>query len=206
MSASAILVLFFVGIVAIGLVLLISRAKAMSRASVETCLLCDSESVEIREEGAYRCRECGYDTDMSDLPATASLVNQFRDLKNALTMLHEAREYTAGARGSATLDALGGSSAPKYQMLDEATKRITEAMSLVRELIGAHPELTKVPMPAERIGRLAAVDFIFDSVFVDRIIGARIGESLDELDDFILSVQILADALAKRIVSGRGPS
>ena len=112
------------------------RKHAMSRAMRDSCLICDSERVHVRNrDGEYHCRDCGFDTDLEVFPSTNAAIGQFRDLKNALYSFEQGLKAMKWAQAAAVADAAGGRTGAKYQKMEEASAHMMEGFSLLKDLL-----------------------------------------------------------------------
>lgn len=187
---------------ALGAAYLLWRRHQMQQAMVDSCLLCESQQVAVRDRsGAYACRACGYDTDLELFPGTRRQVEEARDLKNALMEFDAGVSALGWAQFGAVLDLAGGRSAGKYEKMNEATQHMMEGFRLLKDVLKTRPDLLEMPIPGQNIsGGLFFADLLMDNVIVNAIMISKVTESKAEVQAFVARLRAIYDALRQEIV------
>lgn len=133
--------------------------ERLAQALEITCLLCDSADVTVLntaegQEDRYRCRRCGYSTDLAKRADTAPLVETFRDIKQAAEYLRQAQDLLqGGAPGLLDPRALSSSN-PAAERAAEVNRLRQSALSLLGDLTRRHPDLLEIPQVHEAHSRI----------------------------------------------------
>ena len=193
----------FAGILVFGIGMLVFRRIKMRQALNESCLLCDSEDVDILDAdmGSYRCRQCHFDSDRARNPEVAPAVEDFRDLKNALDHLYACGRHMRRARSHATMDSNG-----KYHYLTEAGRELTEGMTLMQALMPRYPELGDNPVPGSNIDGDMQNRDVYSRNIVSQVgaaieVHGKIKENTEQVERYVAVVKDVQDGVRDRILA-----
>jgi len=101
-----------------------------------TCLLCESSDAEVLSthgEDRYRCRSCGYHTDLATRSDTARFVETCRDIKRAVEHLQEAQSLLVSQFSKGLVPLARGLQALESFRRDDARFVIHRGAELVLE-------------------------------------------------------------------------
>ena len=180
-----------------------SSRKAMDEALQESCLLCDSKHVDVRDDvlDYYRCPECGFDSERAQQPDVAGLVDQFRDLGYALEQFQWASEKMRKAQTAATMDAMGGGSQAKYEHMARASEHQSNGLRHLQDLIDEHPHLLEMAVAGDNIDDSDYMwDKLGDGIVSNMNVRGKVKESRQQVEQYTNGVRHLRRQLQQTIL------